>query len=559
MRARIFPPVSSSLARSVSSYVQVNIYGTNLKKLRAQGVDIKHILQFVGCRCIIMDVPVFSNEFKKSGGCGGKLLNKAIGTSALGDQSSCPDEMDPYSESTSATVTARTAHVIPSEKPCGNELLEEILAEEFMDCQSGFNTTVISEEHIGPLTSTPLAFKDVNFRTSVIIDDSYLCPGNDLEEAISKNTRNSIGIAEFCQEESVNARNETSEYHINEAGLTESSFVAFRSAVMEGMRADDDSKCLFADIATKYGDPEKLPKPNMCPPQNDSHLEIYQSDKQFSALPEGVGETDAAFEPQKKVAVHKNPFRAKKAKLSIPQMKLTRKLSSCEEVLESSSETEEDTMRDEHSSCTAKQIDLGRPHCERIKETASELLRNCIQRPTAKPESPKSSRSIQKRQHAGISKNQQNFIGDVADEQSNQVANQERTIRRKSTSRAKYKGDEIVFRCHIPLCEKELLWRRRYGKNRLVDHVRTHWGKAVKQCKLCDFKASNFRKVHNHHSMVHSDQPYSGALSNETKEDLDELLELWKRCFPDLNWPLQDVQKCGKQRIDLRSRREQVS
>ncbi|VDO81276.1 unnamed protein product [Haemonchus placei] len=38
----------------------------------------------------------------------------------------------------------------------------------------------------------------------------------------------------------------------------------------------------------------------------------------------------------------------------------------------------------------------------------------------------------------------------------------------------------------MPGCGKELLYRRRYGKLRLLDHVRTHWSKSIKLCKVCD-------------------------------------------------------------------------
>ncbi|VDO92845.1 unnamed protein product [Heligmosomoides polygyrus] len=46
-------------------------------------------------------------------------------------------------------------------------------------------------------------------------------------------------------------------------------------------------------------------------------------------------------------------------------------------------------------------------------------------------------------------------------------------------------------------CGRDLTWRPRYGKNRLVEHVRTHWPNLVKCCKICDFKASSVKKVSN--------------------------------------------------------------
>ncbi|CAJ0593873.1 unnamed protein product [Cylicocyclus nassatus] len=82
------------------------------------------------------------------------------------------------------------------------------------------------------------------------------------------------------------------------------------------------------------------------------------------------------------------------------------------------------------------------------------------------------------------------------------------------------------------MCHKTLLYRRRYGKSRLLEHVRTLWERPVKKCKLCDFKASSARKVIYHHKNTHPNQPYSGVLSTESKEDLDDLLKLWQQCFP---------------------------
>ncbi|CAJ0609929.1 unnamed protein product [Cylicocyclus nassatus] len=44
-----FPPCSS--------YVQINIYDTNVKRLRERGIDIRKIVEHFGCRSVVMDVP----------------------------------------------------------------------------------------------------------------------------------------------------------------------------------------------------------------------------------------------------------------------------------------------------------------------------------------------------------------------------------------------------------------------------------------------------------------------------------------------------------------------
>ncbi|RCN53165.1 hypothetical protein ANCCAN_00719 [Ancylostoma caninum] len=94
------------------------------------------------------------------------------------------------------------------------------------------------------------------------------------------------------------------------------------------------------------------------------------------------------------------------------------------------------------------------------------------------------------------------------------------------------KEPERVFECKYPGCTAKMSWRPRYGKNRLVDHVRVHWGKQVKQCGYCGYVATHQRKVHTHHRRFHSGMDFTGAISLETKEDMDELVELWKQCFP---------------------------
>ncbi|CAJ0593541.1 unnamed protein product [Cylicocyclus nassatus] len=99
----------------------------------------------------------------------------------------------------------------------------------------------------------------------------------------------------------------------------------------------------------------------------------------------------------------------------------------------------------------------------------------------------------------------------------------------------RYAYKKKTYVCQFPGCEKVLVWRPGYGKSRLVDHVRRHWGVAAKRCKLCDFSAPTPDKIHYHHQHFHHNEPYLGALSTETKDDLKTLLEIWKTCFPGLS------------------------
>uniref|UniRef100_A0A0K0DPB5 C2H2-type domain-containing protein n=1 Tax=Angiostrongylus cantonensis TaxID=6313 RepID=A0A0K0DPB5_ANGCA len=87
------------------------------------------------------------------------------------------------------------------------------------------------------------------------------------------------------------------------------------------------------------------------------------------------------------------------------------------------------------------------------------------------------------------------------------------------------------YHCKIEGCKQCIRLRYGYGKQRLLEHVRAHWGKLLKKCKLCTFRASHAYKVYYHHKCKHSGSDFFQAESLETKEDMKELLQMWKLCF----------------------------
>ncbi|KHJ78091.1 hypothetical protein OESDEN_22289 [Oesophagostomum dentatum] len=89
-----------------------------------------------------------------------------------------------------------------------------------------------------------------------------------------------------------------------------------------------------------------------------------------------------------------------------------------------------------------------------------------------------------------------------------------------------------VFHCKYPGCKGKVLWRQGYGKNRLVMHTRLHWRKKTKKCCCCDFVATTEQKVRTHHNNAHTGKKFAGVISLESKADMEELLNLWKDCFP---------------------------
>ncbi|KAL6730012.1 hypothetical protein Aduo_001015 [Ancylostoma duodenale] len=107
--------------------------------------------------------------------------------------------------------------------------------------------------------------------------------------------------------------------------------------------------------------------------------------------------------------------------------------------------------------------------------------------------------------------------GDAEDRKSSSIKAEERTK---------------LFECQMKGCGQKIHWRPGYGKDRILNHVRTHWGKPTKKCKLCDFKATHAHKVLSHHKVAHSSENYGMADSLETKEDLEQLELLWRECFP---------------------------
>ncbi|KAL6729217.1 hypothetical protein Aduo_000293 [Ancylostoma duodenale] len=79
MRGQTVPILNGASLQNASSYVQINIYDTNLKALRKRGVDVKHFLQHVGCRSVVMDVPIVSSEIKRPSRFANRRLNKSFG------------------------------------------------------------------------------------------------------------------------------------------------------------------------------------------------------------------------------------------------------------------------------------------------------------------------------------------------------------------------------------------------------------------------------------------------------------------------------------------------
>ncbi|VDL62620.1 unnamed protein product [Nippostrongylus brasiliensis] len=123
-----------------------------------------------------------------------------------------------------------------------------------------------------------------------------------------------------------------------------------------------------------------------------------------------------------------------------------------------------------------------------------------------------------------------------------QKADAEENIEKRSPSPKRQRCQEPAEHCDPVVereefdvgkgCFKSLKWYPKMGRSRLVEHARAHWKKKVKKCKICGYTATDVRTVHRHHTLKHGTEPFMGAISNETKEDWDELEQCYKKCFP---------------------------
>ncbi|KAL6730014.1 hypothetical protein Aduo_001017 [Ancylostoma duodenale] len=547
MRGRTFPAVNSVFARSVSSYVQVNIYDTSLKKLRARGVDIKHLLQHVGCRSVVMDVPIFSNELRKLGSFAGRRLNKSFGGFTGRVQSSRLEKSRRYSGSVVAHETMCSAQEQSLVTIRAEGSIEESALEEFADCRTDFNTTVIRGTSIGPLTSTPMPSKTGNSLVSFanangITDDCRLTSEN-LEQTLSKIHGKTGGATltsdmnmrrpYFDLEASAIAKDEPAvdygtELSVMESPAVESSFTLFQSAVVQGLNTINESKAQPLDSAMICGGFSQ---------QHDAEVHLSNYEDDGFCYSNNLVIADPEDEPQHEISdVQNNLVEAERESVTNDRSTSSHKVFNSDIAVMKCSPISticENAIDDSHSNPTVTEQDP-MVHCapEGSENIEMEIQSDTAQNKVATPSNrTKSGRARRKRVRASTSEDRQDSEREET-EQGGMETGVKRTAKSKSASKGEDGTGKRIFYCQIPLCQKALAWRPRYGKNRLVDHVRTHWGRAVKQCKLCDYKASNFRQVHHHHTITHPDQPYLGALSIETKEDLQELLELWKQCFP---------------------------
>ncbi|CAJ0593862.1 unnamed protein product [Cylicocyclus nassatus] len=459
MRGRILPAVDGSTVRSVSSYVQINIYDTTLKELHTRGVDIEQILQRSGCRSIIMDVPIISAELRKV------TKNGRCRPRKFGSNSPVLGAKRPHSE---CSYVENDAVSVNYGENTRRSVVQTQSEEESMDCRENLHSTSTNADNRGPLTSTPVLSKHnyndfFNIDISTVVPDAsfkYELPTKPVDPCVYTNTDN------YYEPLLVKEEPYTNEI-LNQFSRPIGSFEAVKQPETENVH---EVNVLLDRTLHNNG------------------FEVEDTGFQYDANEAtGNGRLYDNIAKLGNVESHREPQLSKKSPMTQHKVILD---------LDTHKAVTDHVVADEKLTSSARSFGSGFhassfPHANACKNSGCQ---NTID--------PKECLETQ---------NDSKHNSTITDK----LCEEERTIK-----------------CQIPMCHKTLVYRRKYGKSRLVEHVRTHWERPVKKCKLCDFKASSARKVNYHHKFSHPNQPFTGSVSLESKEDLDELLVLWQRCFP---------------------------
>ncbi|EYC11579.1 hypothetical protein Y032_0050g1988 [Ancylostoma ceylanicum] len=484
MRGRTVPILNSASLQNTASYVQINIYDTNLKALRKRGVDVKHFLQHVGCRSVVMDVPIVSSEVRKPTRLAGRRLNKSFGGFTVHAEDFLLDEVQQSSENVDSRRDQHDCHDMSLDLD-NDQKLNEVNTTKVAFCES-----MVDEVVKGPLTSTPMLAKSADsFR-------SFLSARGTVDDAFIDGVYNESDSELLNSERYVQ---QPSDRTIVESAAAVSSFAA---TGMKDVKFANGDGTLFAGAAS------------FCAEFHESEDKEVERSIRSKTLVDVLA--DSGTSPATKASSHVG---------ATPAVSAERHTSNATKSSSSAAVRDTEGSATAHPPSVCPVEDLDEPRTVPSRNPSS----NNRKRNRRKRMRPASSQEDLCNENKGSHEVVEGSTDE--DEDSANQDMQEKCV----TSGAPAKADQS-FTCQFPECKATLVWRPRYGKNRLVDHVRVHWGKEVKQCKICGFKTTSFRNVRHHHKMLHPNVSYQGSLSIETKEDIKELLELWKKCFPDDTW-----------------------
>ncbi|XGW19599.1 hypothetical protein V3C99_003442 [Haemonchus contortus] len=499
-------------------YVQINIYGTSLEGLREEGVDIKHILEHVGHRSIVMDVPIVSSS------------KGFRGHSSNGND----EEYDKVAE---VTVKSESVEAVASITSSGNGSIDE--------------------EKRNPLTSTPIADKNggsfENFILDRRCDGSHAVAHLNLDRSLSlgetpksSDTAQS-GISQNIDDETLyqdciddfdavkvspamleddndsspcttrttaNGQGNHMPGYANEENTAQTNPFAITSHAMEIEDPDDNDESLVAN----------LPLPH----QIRRRIESNREDEE-SALNTAMICYEIEDDPERAHYLYSDGSRPTHGsrKRAFSEANLAEDFSMQGAVVATSGIQDDGHSQD---GC----------HSSLIRETA--VSSSCLSpKMTAGFQFDHLNNAEKSTTESGTLSEEPNYkrahllsdgIDECEFEEQDNCSSE--ALEGKDVSPNVHSLSSGIYLCRMPGCGKKLLYRRRFGKLRLLDHVRTHWNKAVKLCKVCDYKAPCARSVYHHHKVKHGDLPYTGPASVETKSDMEQLLQLYKQCFPEV-------------------------
>ncbi|CAJ0592466.1 unnamed protein product [Cylicocyclus nassatus] len=393
-----------------SSYIQINIYDTNIERLRERGIDIKDMIEHIGCRSIIMNIPI-----PKEGASSRHLPGEAFGKDHVSIVQTCKR----------STLPAKLHNV-------ANESVTAVKVEG-TNAKSG---------HV----QSPSSFQEKSNKSldRTCTDAAVMSDGDEIfQDCIDDDNRIDL--------------------------------------LPKHPSVSEISPCKGA--AHRGGNPELLQK------AGSNHTQMPEAERSF-------------MEYSRKVVD------------GIHAMNLATR-----------------TVADALSSAMGDVVEKAESRVPSIERdlTTSKLLK---ERTLTSPK--KVVRKYRKRPRLLTSDSELVSDAERPVRETDKIGHEKKVLCSNERQPQPSCGDvhEKNFACMYSGCGAKVAWRPHYGKNRLVDHVRIHWGKKVKKCRLCDYVASHQRKVIYHHKSVHKDKSYEGTLSLETKEDMEELLSLWKQCFP---------------------------
>uniref|UniRef100_A0A7I4Y0X5 C2H2-type domain-containing protein n=1 Tax=Haemonchus contortus TaxID=6289 RepID=A0A7I4Y0X5_HAECO len=454
MRGRTLSPTVANWSHT-PSYVQINIYNTNLEELRDRGVDLKHILKDIGCRCIVMDVPILFPIEKR---CSGHLENKRVASPRHDilppktsetpddvpskivpsdlrrkekprhtDKSSPSSEPNAFGDHDSIGAERPTSDALhdrvnDTDPPTGHRgVVKNYQTLEEVERSKTSSSIKVAEQ---PPLEAPKAFSDMIFE-DILSECSEICDGL---EGIGSGWPCTTDLNRSPVMNEVEGRSniigkESPKIYTELQAPTHASLPSNRDSVVDG----GHSSWVFTV------------------PREDCHLEA--GSEEFPKSDDVPNDYNCGLDPDKTTP---------------------------------SSEKMKDSLR--------------RSRTQQVLEDSQTL--NCKRQENDGPTSARSDSKLKSLLKAG----------------------------ELSTT----------FECRMLGCARKLKWYPRMGRNRLVDHVRTHWKRNVKKCKLCDFKSDALRNVHRHHMSEHTDKPFMGVMSCETEDDLKELQRLYVQCFPEV-------------------------